>query len=428
MTQGSAGFNILSNNIYGTICGTTQAIATNGTGQLSVELGGTNVSVFGDIVTAENTPVLQLDWVYGINSQLGVTGGTLTGVGDTNAARLRVQTGTNSAATAFYQSRRAAKYRAGQGMTARFTPVFVTAYTNSYQIMGVGNTQDGYFYGYSGTTFGILHRRVSVDIFYPQSSWTGDKCDGTGVSQFNWIPQYGSPVMIRYPYLGYGTIFFYVEKPTGGWINNHTIAYPNTSASLQILNPSLNFYAYAANQGNTNNLTMYTGSVGVFVNGQRSFVGNPKWAIENFKPTITAETNILTLKNATTYNGVTNRGLLRLQSISFASDGGNGVGTLRVKINATLGGTPSYTTINGTTSDGGVTITNGNSFISYDTAGTTVAGGTTVFNSSVSRSSQNFIDVTPFDIFLAPGETMTFTGTVGASATVSVATNWAEDQ
>jgi hypothetical protein len=367
--------------------------------------------------------------VYGINSQLGLTGGTLTGIGDTNASRLRVQTGTNSTATAYYQSRRAAKYRAGQGMTARFTPVFNSAYTNSIQYMGVGNTTDGYFYGYSGTTYGILYRHNTIDTFIPQSTWNGDKCDGTGVSQFNWNPTYGTPIMIRYPFLGYGTIFFYVENTKGGWINTHTIYYPNSSQNIQITNPSLQFYAYAQNLGNTNNLIMYCGSVGVFVNGVRNFVGNPKFGIDNTKAAVTTEINILSLKNATTYNGVTNRGLMRLHSISFSSDGGNGVSTLRVKINPTsFGGTPLYTAINGSTSDSGVTITNGNSMISYDTGGTTVTGGNVVFNSTLARNSQTFIDVTPFDIFLAPGEVLTFSATSVASTSIAIGLNWSEDQ
>ena len=434
MAQGSGNYNILSNIISGKVDGDNQQqIYSNGTGQLSVELGGSNVSAFGDIITAENTPVVQLDFIYGINTQVGTTGGTSTGIVDTSAGRLRLQTGTGSAATASFNSRRPAKYRAGQGMTARFTPIWSSSgATNSIQLMGVGNAVDGYFYGFSGTSFGIVHRNNSVDTFIPQSSWNGDRVDGSGnntynLSNLNWDKTKGTPIMIRYPFLGYGTIKFYYEAPTGAWINTHTIAYPNSSQNIQITNPTLFFYSELKNTGNTSNLTMYCGSVGIFISGVRSFIGNPKWGIDNNKSAITTETNILTLKNATTYNTTTNRGLIRLLSMSVASDGGNGISTFRIKINPTVGGTPSFTPINGSTSDSGTTITNANSMASYDTAGTTIGGGMLIFNSTCSRNSSTFIDLAPYEIFIAPGEIASFTAFGAVSTTASIAINWSED-
>jgi len=72
MAQGPIGVNILSN---------------------IVGIGGSNVSAFGDIIAVDNTPVIQLDFVYGINTQTGSTSVNTTGVADTNASRLRLQSG-----------------------------------------------------------------------------------------------------------------------------------------------------------------------------------------------------------------------------------------------------------------------------------------------------------------------------------------------
>src|SRR5271169_3253896 len=106
MSQGTAGINILSN---------------------TVDIGGNTVSAFGTLETNELTPLVQLDFVYGINTQTGVTATASSApTPDTSNSRLRIQSGTNSAGSAIFTSRNTAKYRAGQGITARFTGVFNT--------------------------------------------------------------------------------------------------------------------------------------------------------------------------------------------------------------------------------------------------------------------------------------------------------------
>jgi hypothetical protein len=173
---------------------------------------------------------------------------------------------------------------------------------------------------------------------------------------------------------------------------------------------------------------MYVGSVGIQLSGTRVFVGIPKWAMDNNKATITTETNVLSIKNCTSYNGVTNRSLIRFNMFSFSSTAGNGVCTFRAKRGVTLGGSPSYTTINGTSADQGVTITSGNSIASYDVAGTTVANGDYVFGMTVANPAAGWADVTPYDFFLAPGEIATFTmSTSQSAATCGVAIAWIED-
>jgi len=383
-------------------------------------------SAFNDLITVNPTPVVQLDFVYGINSQTGSSSVNTTGVVDTNASRLRLQSGVGAAGAATYQSMRIARYRAGQGMLARFTGVFTTSAADSTQVIGVGNANIGYFFGYNGTAFGISLRNGGSDSWIAQTAWNGDKCTGTGPSGFNWNKTYGNVMQIVYPFLGYGSITFWVENPTdGSWILCHTIQYPNTTDSVQVSNPSFPFFANCTNAGSTTNLIMYVGSVGVFLTGQRDYLGS-QWSIESLKNSITTEANLINIKNCTTYNGVTNSGLIRLRSISCVSDNGNGAGTIRLKKGVTIGGSPSYTPINGSTADAGVTITSGNSVASYDVVGTGVTG-VTFFNLCMARNSNAWYDLTPFNLFIAPTEVLTVTAFCAASATMQVALNWNED-
>jgi len=405
MAQGTVGVNILSN---------------------TVSIGGSNVSAFGDLIVANQTPVIQIDFVYGINTQTGVTSINTTGVADTNASRLRLQTGVGAAGSATYNSARIAKYRQGQGMMARFTAVWTNSAASSTQVVGMGNTQVGYFFGYNGTDFGLSIRNAGSDSWTAQTAWNGDKCDGTGASGFTWDKTKGNVMMIRYPFLGYGAITFLVQNPvTGAWILCHTIQYPNSSASVQISNPSFPFYANVTNAGSTTNILMYVGSVGVFIFGVREFLG-PQWAIDSLKNTITTEANLLNLRNCTTYNTITNTGVIRLRSLSCSTDNGNGLATIRLKKGVTIGGSPSFTTINGTTADQGVTITSGNSISSYDVAGTGTTG-TTFFNVCLSRNSNVSYDLTNFNLFILPSETLTVTAFSTVSSSIQVALNWNED-
>lgn len=412
----------------------------SGSNPVPVSLPAANQSAFGTLETAELTPVFQTDFVYGLNTQLWTTAGT-SGTGatvDTNTRRLRVQSGTSSTAYAYITSRRIIKYRAGQGVTARFTTAFTTGAAGNLQGVGCGSIvsnapYDGYFVGYSGTSFGVFHYLAGTPAFTARASFNGDTIDGNGASGFNLDPTFGNVWMIKYPYLGYGDInFFVLNSATGAWILAHTIRYANTTATTQLTNPNLQFLAFTTNSGNTTNKIVYCASVGVFVSGIRSNISQPKWAVDNSKSSITTETNLLTLKNATTYNGVTNRSLIRLQSIGIAvTAAAASVVTIRFKINATLGGSPSYTTINGTTADAGVTITSGNSITSYDVAGTTVASGTYIWNTNSSAgqngSGGGFIDLQEFNLFVAPGETLTISGASPNNATIGVALNWTED-
>ena len=405
MAQGPIGVNILSS---------------------VVGIGGSNVSAFGDLIVANHTPVIQLDWVYGINTQTGTTSITTTGVVDTSASRLRIQTGVGAAGAGTFQSTRIARYRAGEGMMARFTAVWTNSAASSTQVVGVGNSQVGYFFGYNGTAFGLSIRNGGSDSWVAQTAWNGDKCNGTGASGFNWNKTLGNVMQIRYPFLGYGAITFWVENPvSGAWILCHTIQYPNSSASTQVSNPSFPFYANCTNSGSTTNLLMYVGSVGVFISGPREFLA-AQWAVDSLKNTITTEANLLNLRNCTTYNTVTNSGLIRLRSLSAATDNGNGLATIRLKTGVTIGGSPSFTPINGSTADQGVTITSGNSISSFDVAGTGTTG-TTIFNVCLARNSNIYYDFTPFNIFIAPGQTLTVTGFSAASASLQVGINWNED-
>lgn len=417
--------------LISSVTGITRRVAVRNTGELAVEVAGSNAGPFGQLLVSQPTQVLSAAAQYGLNNQVMVSSTANGATVDTNSNRFRIQTGTTNGASGILQSVRPIAYRAGIGNHAIFTPVFTAGIANSSQIVGVGNAVDGYFFGFNGTALGIMHRSNSSDSWTAQTSWNGDRVDGAAgannPSGVTWDPTKGSPVMIVYPFLGYGPIRFYILNPNdSSWILVHTIRYANTSTAVEVTNPALFFWAQAISTGSTTNLTIYIGSVGVFIDGPREFVG-PQFSLDNTKAGVTTETNVFTLQSATSYNGTTSRAICRIRSISASSDGGNASWIMRLTKGTTLGGVPSYAGVDGSASAGGATITGGNSVVTYDTAGTTLTGGTRIFAMSGARNTNFALDVTSMGIYLLPGEKLTLSMFSGAAAGVTGSINWQED-
>lgn len=406
MAQGAVGVNILSK---------------------IVELGGSNVSAFGDIITVSPVPLVQLDYTYGINTQTGASTTANGGTVDVSLARLRLQTSTATNGSAIFYSKRIARYKPGQGMQARFTGAWDSNAANATQIIGAGTANDGYFFGYNGTSFGILRRKGGNDNWVPQADWNEDTCDGNGASGFDWDQTLANVMQIRYPYLGYGNVTFWVQNPANStWILCHTIKYTNSSQLLQIDNPSVRFYAQVINSGNSTNLIMYSGSCNISLTGNPVNLG-ARWAYDNAK-TVSTENCVFNLQNCTTYNGVANYGVATLKGISACyANNANSYAVIRLKKSVTIGGSPSYTPINGSTADNGVTLTSANSIMSYDTAGTTVTGGVYLWQMNMCQGGNAFFDLSNFNLQVRPGEILTVSAFASNSATVSVGLNWEED-
>lgn len=412
--------------------GNYQFIGCNEKGNLKVAVENPKTA-FSELSVAENTPVAQISFEYGLNTQLVTTSLTGSGTATTTSGNLVLSTTANASSSSQAVSRRYLKYRAGQGAVGRGTMLFTTGVTGSNQYAGIGtpDMQNGYFFGYQGATFGIFHINNGSTTFIAQTSWNIDKLDGTlstsNPSGMVLNQNNGNVFQIKYQYLGYGCIYFYIEHDTDGeFALVHVIQYPNTATIPSLGNPSLGLLWRAENTTNNTNIVVKAGSGALFVEGEIKTLG-AKYGFDNNKTNITTLTNILTLKNATTYNGVTNRGQIRLKGVSIAYDGGNGVATLQIILGATLGGTPAFTTIAGTTGDNGTTITAGNSITSVDVAGTTITNGTVVFNTTVARNSGQYLDLSELDIFVSPTETLTFAGKSTSAGVVSVACNWVED-
>jgi hypothetical protein len=393
----------------------------------SNNLGGMKVAVteplsaFGEMLMVNPYPMCQIDFVYGIANPDMVTL-TNTGNGSNTLANQMLTLTSGSNGSSYMRSVRQILYKAGQGALARFSAKFTIGVASTSQYAGVGTLTNGYFFGYNGASFGVLHRQGGTDTWTSQTNWNIDKMDGSknsnNKSGHTLDKTKGNVYQIKYQYLGFGVIKFFVETPdTNGFICVHSINYPNSNTVPNLTNPSMPLF-FGANSSVGSSVSVSTASGALFLEGKPELLG-PKYGLDNTVNNVTTLNNILTLHCKSTLNSLTNYGQVILKNISVACSNNSqaGIITLQVIKNGTLTGTPSYTSVDAP-----------HSITEYGHNTTITAGsGTTVFNTSITSNNSQYIDVTDFNIFINAGDTLTFAAKSSVSTSVGVSICWSEE-
>jgi hypothetical protein len=116
-------------------------------------------SAFGELITVEPTPIVQIQFTYG-NNLLQVIPLPINGASISNTdSHAEVSTAAAVDNNAHILTRKFVRYNNGQGNKIEFTAIFSTGVAGSEQIIGLGNCCDGLMFGYNGADFGVLRRR-----------------------------------------------------------------------------------------------------------------------------------------------------------------------------------------------------------------------------------------------------------------------------
>jgi len=371
------------------------------------------ISAFGELVTVEPTQGISLLFPYGVLSTL--VGSSTIGAGTiTSSDGLAIlQTGASASSRAGITSNKTIRYNPGEGVLVRFTAVFTAGATGSVQRIGIGDSTDGLFFGYQDTTFGVFRIQNGSTTFTAQSSWNGDKADGTGTLPVIDFTK-GNVFQLRFQWLGFGACSFWCENPsTGTFTLLHRIPYANTATVPIIYNPTLPLSAFSINSSNISNITLKTGSLGAYSEGKGSERG-VRFAVDVAKTGISTEQNVLTIRNRSTFLGKVNRVPVFLDFLSTDNVGNKNI-IIRAKFNATLGGTPSYTNVNTNLS-----------VVGYDTAGTTVTGGILGVVIYMAKNLPDRISLREFKLKLYPGNSVTLSAESASANNVNLALSWEE--
>ena len=116
-------------------------------------------SAFGDDLDVTLTPKIAIKAVYGVRSDTeqfvdGGGSGSITAVN----GEFILQTGTSAGGYATLWSRRPLVYIPGVGAECRITGRFTAGVATSLQAVGMFSAINGMFFGYNGTSFGVMHR------------------------------------------------------------------------------------------------------------------------------------------------------------------------------------------------------------------------------------------------------------------------------
>lgn len=505
-------------------------------GHLEVEIHGP-LNPFGSVHVEELEPIFQNDAVYGINTfeMRATTGlgydpgvappasnsGTVTGTNNL----FKCSTGTTAYSFGSLQTRKRLRYRAGQGIVGRFTALWSAPADSSTVVAGYGSGEAGYFFGYSGTTFGILHstgntREIqtftvtaaatsggsvtftlsdkeivvtiaasatktltaneiasktfsgwsaeargetvvfvanavgnktgtfsvtpgasgltgtyaetlagssTADTFIPQTSWNGDKCDGTGASGFVLDKTKGNVYQICIAWLGFGPVNFCIMQPSvdgnnANWAVVHTINNPNSRTTPHTNQPSFPFTMAAYSGGSTTDVSVSVSSIAGFIEGHKKLTG-PRMTYVN-TAAVTSSTSvytpILSVRNDFVYATRANQSVVNLLSVSGSANGNANSATMFILIRgATLTGPVSWAAWSATSSTYADTRA---------TACTFSENSQIIWSGSVSQAGNLFFSFTD-EITLQPGETITLAvRSVTATAACVGQLNTREDQ
>lgn len=478
-------------------------------------------SAFGETTVAQLSPIIQLQFPYLINSNNTIQFKNNSGDITNDNSQANLVSGTTQFSDAALASNKFITYQPGQGVLARFTAGFTTGNNSigTFQQIGQGNQEDGFFFSYTDNDMNILIRRGGLRTQYslkittgatsggnitlklngssqnipvsasdintnaeeigkfnftsynnssngdtvniiaertgPQNgdfsfsagttgmvvetnhpilqvagvlettktinraNWSEDKCDGTGtLPLIDWSK--GNVFQIKYQWLGYGFVSFYLEDPdTGNITLVNQYDYPNTNIIPSIANPSLQFLANVANASTTNNISMFVSSVGCFIEGVTQIRGSifGSNVARFYSQSVSSDfENIVSLRSPPHFKGKSNRIVCLLTKITVTASAEANLEILR---NATLSGDTSWT------SEGDDVLLESSQSVSV------VNGEDLVYADRAEKQDRFIIEPTKIENYIIeifPGNVITIAGqsTAGGNSTICLAINWLE--
>ena len=374
---------------------------------------------FGSLKVHEDTPQVSCDFLYNISEQLVSITSSNNGSVEHFGNMVMLSTGSNSDAYAKLHTKRVYRYRPGQGGNVMFTAMFTPGVEGSSQIVGLGSDENGYFFGYNGSNFGVCRRCDSVDNWTYQCHWNMDKMDGNGPSGQVLDVTKGNVYKINFQWLGFGSILYYIEESeTGTFVPVHRIAYANKNTVTSVVSPTAPIMYEVKNTTNQSNIQIKSPCCVAFSEGKKSCMGVTH-TIDNTQEISSSNlTNIVTIRNKDVYLTRSNFMQCLPNCLSVCTDGSQGV-VLYVIRNANFDGTQTWADISMTSST-----------TEYDISNNNITQGEKWASYAFSKLDSRSIPLNGVNLTLDSGDTLTIAGKVvgGGSNNVTVALTWLEDR
>lgn len=134
------------------------------------------------------------------------------------------------------------------------------------------------------------------------------QCDWNENTKEDLNPQMGNVYQVKYQYLGFGDIKFFVEdSDSGDFVLVHTIRYANNNEVPSVTNPTFRIGWLVLNRGNTTSLRIQGSSAAGFVEGSLLRDESPRSQANEQLSVGTTLTNVITIRNRISFGGKVNR-------------------------------------------------------------------------------------------------------------------------
>lgn len=229
----------------------TDQVSVTPSGDLNVAVangppGPGTYDTFGHLVTGQLNNQVDVQFFRDTPQNLVTVSTTGSGAAVSNLGGALFSSGVDTTASSKGVSNTNTIYRSGAEVYVVLTASFVAGVASSYERIGLYDTNDGFFLGYEGTSFGVTTRNNASDATITKASFSDDDLTGGASSLFT---RDGTPeaidltklnvYRIRFGWLGSAPTCFEVMAPDGHWVIFHRTLYPNLQTNPSIRNADL---------------------------------------------------------------------------------------------------------------------------------------------------------------------------------------------
>ena len=362
-------------------------------------------AVFGDAITSSREPDILVQFVYNAATDDVTTATSGTGAVSVASATATLTTGATTGAASL-TSVDTIRYQPGFDGYCYFTAAFSGSDAGSAARIGLFDANDGMFLEHSGGVAYAAIRAGAVDskIALTPLPFKAADLDWTKINIFR----------IGYGWLGVAPVAFEVYSGlVDGWVVLHAFELLNKQIVPSTFQPALPITASVSRTSGSGSITLKSCSWSAGRVGRAGILSSDRpFGSANSKAGVTTEVAILSVKNAATFQGKTNRVVIEVDLLSLSTDGAKNA-TFYVKKGVTLGGSPNF-----------VDVDVVNAVASVDKSGTTVTGGALVLPINLAKVESKFLQVQDLRLRIRPGETLTISGTSANANDLAAAIRW----
>ncbi len=333
------------------------------------------------------------------NITITLDGDAKTDVTVTDASATDVTTTANEIAAADYSDVGAGWSASAHDETVRFVSWDSAAHDGTFSLSGASPST-------AGTFAQSVAAVAAVEEFIAQSTWNHDP-------RPNLAHENGNVYQIRYQWLGYGAVSFYVEDSISGmFVLVHRLHYANTAQTPSLQNPSLPLCFQAKNTTNTTNVTLKTASAAGMTEGLEAVRGATTAVAGTQGSISTTDIPVLSFHGMLVFQGKLNRTKVEVRQVAAAADATKSL-IISAWLNPALVGS-SFTAVDAATST-----------IMFDTTATALSGGFLLARATLSKAGSAEMILPD----LIAGQTVCISAEAAASGTneVSVSATFVEE-